>query len=164
MPEPSLRTCYCDPNPTCLINRFFFPPQTCPIGPPQAPSPYARPNPKSKTQISIYDFLAQNHKHKHRNHKHKFQISDLWFSLSKSQMMNTMRLVGWMSQASVIRKRLIVLKKQTQNQRRPGKTGQESSNGKVSISRILVFVKVFEWLTLSWMNAYIAYTFGRLLI
>ena len=56
------------------------------------------------------------------------------------------------------------LEKETQNQRRSGKTIQESSYGKVSISRILVFVKVSERLTLSWMNVYIEFTFERLLI
>ena len=77
--------------------------------------------------------------------------------------MNTMKSIGWMSQASMIREHLKVLKKQTQNQRL-GKTGQESSDGKVSIFGIPIFVEVYEWLTLSWMNAYIAHTLGQLLV
>ena len=69
-----------------------------------------------------------------------------------------------MSREPMIREHLKVLKKQTQNQRRPGKTNQESSDGKVSISEIPIFVEVFEWITFSWMNAYIAHTLGQLLI
>ena len=56
------------------------------------------------------------------------------------------------------------LKKQTQNQRRPRKTGQESSYGKVSIFGIPIFMEVCEWLTLLLMSAYIARLMGQLLI
>ena len=48
-----------------------------------------------------------------------------------------------MSRASVIREHLKVMKKQTQNQRQLGKTGQESSDGKVSVSGILFLFFLF---------------------
>ena len=81
--KPNPQTHYCDSNPTRLINEFFFTPNL----PHQAlmgPSRHAQPSPKSETQISIYDFPAQNYKCKHKSkskhkhkHKHKNQISDL---------------------------------------------------------------------------------------
>ena len=72
-------------------------------------------------------------------HNSKMKSSKNLLSHRRCQLMNTVKSEAWMSRVSVIREHFKVLKKQTQNQRRLGKTGQESFNGKVSISRILVF-------------------------
>ena len=65
------------PKPSPFNKRVFFHPKPTSSGPRGlVPSCLAQPNPKSETQIWIYDFLAKNHKHKHKhkskhNHKHK---------------------------------------------------------------------------------------------